>query len=132
MVLDAPCSGAESSTTKIKWNPLGMSKSSLGNSLNMIQKIPNSDVEIVLKLAKRSAEDVFNDCKDKWSTYKNHKRGWSNDKEKTMRHVTSIPAWVYFDPEHSKYFDPRMGKEDRKKSIDKWIKKYDWFDFRKI
>ena len=92
-------------------------------------KINPSEVETIVKIAKRSAEDVFDECKKNLTIYRHHRKGWTNDKEKSMKHITSIPEWVYFDPEHKKYFDPRMSKEERRKSIDRWILKNDWFRY---
>lgn len=85
-----------------------------------------------LKVAsKRDVKEVFDELKGLSSVYKHHRRGFSNDKGKTLRHVTTIPMWVLFDPLHKDYFDPRMDQHERSKNLDAWIKKNDWFDFRK-
>ena len=88
-------------------------------------------MEYLQKAGKRDVREVFDHCKDLTRDYGtfNRNRGFTYDPGKTMKHVTSIPMWVLFAPEHKKYFDPKQDPHELKKSIDEWIKKNDWFRF---
>ena len=87
--------------------------------------------EYLKNAGKRDVRDVFDHCRELHRDYHVHNgnRGFTNDAGRTMRHVTSIPQWVLFSPEHKKYFDPKQDPHELKKNIDAWIKKNDWFRF---
>lgn len=51
-----------------------------------------------------------------------HRKGWTNDKEKSGRRSAKIPLWVLASREYSKYFDKNIPVEDRRKESDKFLK----------
>lgn len=78
-------------------------------------------------LQRASAQDVrsiMRDCHDLRSVYRNHRRGYSNDRCRTMRHIAEIPISFYFDKEYSKYFDSSASPKDRQKDLDKFLQKF--------
>ena len=62
---------------------------------------------------------LMEDIKRMKTVYRHHRQGWTNDREKTMKHRCRIPLWMIFHKEYGKYFDPNADvKEDKKNSCD--------------
>ena len=65
---------------------------------------------------------VIKEAKAEKTIHRFHRNGWTNDKEKSGRRTAKIPIWVLASREYSKYFDPRIPYEDRRKEADKFLK----------
>ena len=70
---------------------------------------------------------VMQEVKALKSIYRHHLNGWSNDKEKTMKHAARIPLWMIFDKEYSKYFSPLMDRHEDKKHTESFLRKFPQF-----
>lgn len=75
---------------------------------------------------------VAKQVKEKKSRYWSGNRGWTVDRERSMRHVASIPISFLFHPEFKKYFDPQATPEERKKDMDKFLRMFPEFDMRRL
>lgn len=67
---------------------------------------------------------IMKEVKALKSIYRAHRQGWSNDREKSMKHAARIPLWMIFDKEKSRYFDPNMDKHEEKKELLNFLKKH--------
>lgn len=65
---------------------------------------------------------VIKEAQNRKTVHRFHRRGWSNDKEKTMRAVARIPLWVLAHPEYGKYFQKDHVYEDRRKEQNAFFK----------
>lgn len=70
--------------------------------------------------------------RDLKTVYRGHRKGWSNDKGKTMKHMAKIPMEYIFHPEYRKYFDPQMDRHEDRKNTDAFLKKFPQFDLRRL
>ena len=65
---------------------------------------------------------VIKEAKDQRTIHRFHRKGWTNDKEKSGRRTARIPIWVLADKEYSKYFNKEIPYEDRRKESDKFLR----------
>ena len=66
---------------------------------------------------------VLEECKQQRAINWSSSRGWSKKKE--MRAQAKFPMWMVFHPEYGKYFSPDIPYEDRKKEVDKLLRRLD-------
>lgn len=70
------------------------------------------------------AKKVMEHVKELRQTYRHHRRGYSNDRDKSFRHVLSFHPSVVFHPEFSKYFDTDMDAHERRKHLYEFARKH--------
>ena len=64
-------------------------------------------------------------------TYRLHRKGWTNDKQRTMRHRVRVPLWMIFHKEYGKYFDKSADQHEDKKNTELFLKRFPQFDLTK-
>mgnify|MGYP001602768457 CR=1 FL=1 len=72
----------------------------------------NEDVRTVLEIANGERK-----------AHRLHRNGYTNDRGRTMRKISSIPFEYFVHPEYRKYFDPEMDKHEAKKNHLLFLKK---------
>lgn len=71
---------------------------------------------------------VMNEIKELKSTYRFHRKGFTNDRERSMKHSARIPLWMIFHKEYSKYFDPEADKHEDKKNTAAFLRRFPQFN----
>lgn len=89
-------------------------------------------MEYLKKAGRRDVMDVLSHCADLKSVYRGHRKGYTNDRDKSMRHIATVPMWVLQDPEWGKYFDNTHNSIDLKKDVEKFLQKTDWLRYDKL
>lgn len=82
--------------------------------MEYLRKVSLKEAQDTLtQIRKAQTYGIVKEVKEKRTIHRFHKRGFSNDKERSMRHVFKAPLWLLFHPEYSKYFPKCSDPKER-------------------